>query len=123
MRDWTKKYMLKGREVIETTDLLEWAEWLETSGYERQIGLDSGPDPVTREPGATITISTVFLGLDHGWYHDGPPILFETMVFGGEHDHFHWRYATYDEAEEGHRKVCERELGRLPILDAEYLEI
>lgn len=28
-----------------------------------------------------LTVSTVFLGLDHGLY-DGPPVLWETMIFG-----------------------------------------
>lgn len=31
-------------------------------------------------------ISTVFLGLDHNWSKTGPPVLWETMVFGGELD-------------------------------------
>lgn len=26
-------------------------------------------------------VSTVFLGLDHSWRLDGPPVLWETMVF------------------------------------------
>jgi hypothetical protein len=33
-----------------------------------------------------IGISTVFLGLDHRHFGDGPPLLFETMVFGGSRD-------------------------------------
>ena len=33
--------------------------------------------------GATREASTVFLGLDHQLTEDGPPLLFETMVFGG----------------------------------------
>jgi len=49
-------------------------------------------------------ISTVFLSLDHSWI-PGPPILFETMIFGGEYDGYQDRYSTWDEAEEGHRKV------------------
>jgi hypothetical protein len=29
------------------------------------------------------------------------------MVFGGEHDEYQERYHTYDEAEEGHKIICE----------------
>lgn len=29
-------------------------------------------------------VSTVFLGLDHSWTPGGPPLVFETMVFGGQ---------------------------------------
>jgi len=55
-------------------------------------------------------ISTVFLSMDHGLAEligDGSPVLFETMVFGGEHDEYQERYHTYDEAEEGHKIICE----------------
>jgi len=27
-------------------------------------------------------------GLDHNFLREGPPILFETMIFGGRHDEF-----------------------------------
>ena len=46
-------------------------------------------------------VSTVFLGLDHA-FDGGTPLLFETMIFGGEHDEYQERYATWDEAEAGH---------------------
>jgi hypothetical protein len=55
-------------------------------------------------------ISTVFLSMDHGLsglIGDDTPVLFETMVFGGEHDDYQERYHTYDEAEEGHKRICE----------------
>jgi hypothetical protein len=59
----------KGTPVIEP-DLLTWAKWFEKS--ERHIGLTCiGP----------YKISTVFLGLDHNYRHEGPPVLWETMVF------------------------------------------
>ena len=50
-------------------------------------------------------ISTVFLGLDHSFDVEGPPILFETMVFFsrlGALDIDMDRYATWAEAEAGH---------------------
>lgn len=55
-------------------------------------------------------ISTVFLSMDHslaGLIGDGTPVLFETMVFGGEYDEYQERYHTYDEAEEGHNRIVE----------------
>lgn len=51
-------------------------------------------------------ISTVFLGIDHS-FGDGPPILFETMIFGGEHDQWCERYETWDQAAEHHRRIVE----------------
>lgn len=50
-------------------------------------------------------VSTVFLGLDHQWDPDGPPLLFETMVFGGRLDEHTERYSTWDEAVAGHERV------------------
>jgi hypothetical protein len=56
---------------------------------------------------STTTVSTVFLGLDHSW-DDGPPLLFETMIFGGYYDEYPIRYATIQEARAGHRRVVRR---------------
>lgn len=35
----------------------------------------------------------------------GPPLLFETMVFGGPDDQWMDRYTTWEQAEEGHAFV------------------
>lgn len=48
-----------------------------------------------------IRISTVFLGMDHGW-GTGPPVLFETMIFGGEYDEYQRRYYNKIQAKAGH---------------------
>lgn len=52
-------------------------------------------------------VSTVFIGLDHNLAEEGPPLLYETMVFGGELDASEERYATWDEAEAGHARWVE----------------
>jgi hypothetical protein len=55
-----------------------------------------------------VKISTVFLQLDHSWGREGEtPILFETMIFGGEHDNYMWRYTTWGEAKAGHDRIVE----------------
>ena len=54
-----------------------------------------------------VDVSTIFMAMDHSFGDDGEPILFETMVFGGEYNDYQERYHTYDEAEEGHRRICE----------------
>ncbi len=50
-----------------------------------------------------VLVSTVFLCVDHGLI--GTPILFETMIFGGQYDEYQRRYETYDEALNGHNKI------------------
>jgi hypothetical protein len=52
-----------------------------------------------------VEISTVFLGLDHNFSGDGNPVLFETMIFGGERDGEMYRYHTYDEAMTDHQAI------------------
>jgi len=52
-----------------------------------------------------ILISTVWLGIDHNFSGNGPPIIFETMVFDSEEsltDLDVCRYATEVEALFGH---------------------
>lgn len=51
-----------------------------------------------------VLISTVFLGIDHG-FGRGRPVLYETMVFGGEHDGFQARYCTRESALRGHEET------------------
>jgi hypothetical protein len=49
-----------------------------------------------------IRISTVWLGLDHNFNPTGPPLIFETMVFGGPLNEEQWRYPTEAAALAGH---------------------
>ena len=52
-------------------------------------------------------ISTVFLGMDHGFY-PGQIHLFETMIFGqGNGDGYQDRCETWKEAEEMHEKAVQ----------------
>lgn len=51
-------------------------------------------------------VSTVFLCMNHGF--GGTSLFFESMVFGGELDGKQERCATWAEAEEMHRRMCEK---------------
>jgi hypothetical protein len=88
-------YILELDGSLKVVPLMEWARWFETA--ERHLGndfLDEG-----------VHVSTVFLGIDHNFGLNGPPLLFETMIFGGPHDQYQDRYATRDEALAGHAKA------------------
>jgi hypothetical protein len=57
-------------------------------------------------------ISTVFLVINHNMTGNGPPILFETMIFykgDGKHglDGEMMRASTFEEAETHHRELVE----------------
>lgn len=49
-----------------------------------------------------VRVSTVWLGSDHNFSSTGPPLIFETMVFGGPLDEEQVRYATLEQARAGH---------------------
>jgi hypothetical protein len=53
-----------------------------------------------------IFVSTIFLGSDHNFSDEGPPLLFETMVFDGNEDDYQTRQTTWDEAIAEHDRVC-----------------
>ena len=89
----TGKYILVGREPVPEPDLLKWAKWFETADR-----------IVRRDEIDGVRISTVFLGLDHA-FSGGVPLLFETMIFGGEHDGYQTRAHTWDEAVAQHLKA------------------
>ena len=90
-------------------NLFKWAMWLEHShdskGKDNRI--------IARDHIGEIFISTVFLGLDHNPDNlrrtgkRGKPVLWETMIFGGQHDQYMRRYASRDDAVVGHSEALE----------------
>tara|TARA_R110000868_G_scaffold15894_5_gene72024 strand:- start:1441 stop:1746 length:306 start_codon:yes stop_codon:yes gene_type:complete len=79
---------------IACESVLEYHAWEERNEIRRIVKQENIGD---------IKISTVFLGLDHAY--DGEPLLWETMVFGGEHDQFQERYSSYEDAVIGHKET------------------
>lgn len=96
------KYILKGKEVVPTQDIIEWANNFENSDRR-----------VANTLIGKVRVSTVFLGLNHNW-REGPPLIFETMVFGGRYDGHIQRYSTWDQAEIGHAEIVK--MANQPIL-------
>lgn len=91
---------------IKPATLIEWAQWFEHS--KRRVAFDEVDG---------YEISTVFLGIDHGFGRTAEPLLFETMIFGPPEPvelfgrtremrtdaGYCYRYATRDQALAGHR--------------------
>jgi hypothetical protein len=75
--------------------LMEWAALFDDHDIKVVAYTEIGP----------YRVSTVWLGLDHSWGH-GPPLIFETMVFGpesaGGYDMDCRRYSTEEQARAGH---------------------
>jgi hypothetical protein len=99
-----RQYILVGHQPVACPDLMTWALWMETA--DRHVRLTEQDE---------VTVSTVFLGLDHAW-GEGPPALFETMVFINQSGSDMERYATWDEAEAGHARWVAKVFRPTPIL-------
>lgn len=70
------KYILNDKgEPVPEPDPIKWGQWFEHSSrpFKRRV---------KREKVGNYEVSTVFLGLDHKFGGEGPPVLWETMVFG-----------------------------------------
>ena len=90
------KYILDGKNAVPCDDLLAWGKWMQTA--DRIVAK-------TDVNGARV--STVFLGLDHAWGGERP-MLFETLVFEGDHDSDMERCETWEQAEKQHRQMVEK---------------
>lgn len=90
-------YVLIGQTPVPEPDIHKWAFWME-----------SGDRVVFQDHVGSGLISTVFLGLDHNHWGEGPPLLFETMIFvdGGDVELVD-RCSTWLEAEERHKLAVE----------------
>lgn len=92
-----KYYVLDDRgRPVRAASMMEFAIWFETA--ERVVKKDRLGD---------IEVSTVFLGMDHSHFPGEAPILWETMIFGGEHDQYQYRYSSREEALLGHERAVQ----------------
>jgi hypothetical protein len=101
-------------EPVPEPDVLRWSQWFEAAGELRRVA---------QTQIGNARVSTVFLGIDHGWAAWGGrqevvPLLFETMIFGGLHDQWQWRHHTRTEARIKHDQICGAlSVGHAPRID------
>ncbi len=79
-------------------DMFEWGKIRETRDAE--VSWIVGKTQMSDD----VEVSTVWIGIDMN-FGDGPPLIFETMVFGGEYDQRMRRYTTREEAYAGHEEI------------------
>jgi hypothetical protein len=89
-------YILMNKKPVPVSDIVRWAQWFGTNSRHVKDTTIEG-----------VRVSTVFLGIDHSFNNSRKPILFETMIFGGEHDGYQDRCSTWDEAVVNHEKAIE----------------
>lgn len=90
-------YILDGHETTLEPDLLKWARWFKQANRRVARTTIGAGEPET-------WVSTVFLGINHN-FGEGPPLLFETMIFNGPLHDEQERYGTWDEAVAGHKAM------------------
>lgn len=103
---------VNGEPVVEH-DLLAWGRWMQVGNRvvrrTRVLGATKAED---------CEVSTVFLALNHNFSQSGPPVLWETMIFGGSLDGEQWRYTSRAEAITDHERIIESmRVGRNPCND------
>ena len=97
---WPKFYILLDKTPM-AVDMETWGRWFEKN--DRFVAQTM--------VGKKVRVSTVFLGLDHchsrflPGHENDPPLIFETMVFGGPMAGWMDRYSTWAEAERGHTEI------------------
>jgi hypothetical protein len=91
-----KTYILKDKVPVPELDMMVWSQWMGENDTRVKIS----------QVNESIEVSTVFLGIAHGFENSKIPILFESMVFSDDnHDNYCVRYATWDDAEKGHDNI------------------
>jgi hypothetical protein len=88
-------YTLVDRQPVNCKNDDGWFVWF-LDMNNRRIALDQIGD---------VSISTVFCGIDHSYGTAPQPIVFETMISGGEHDGRQSRSASWEEAEAAHAEA------------------
>jgi len=86
------------QQPVPEPSLVQWCLWMDQHADQLQLAIDAV---------AGVRISTVFLGMDHG-YTPQQPVLWETMIFGGPLDRQQVRYTSQAEALVGHQEAVWR---------------
>jgi len=88
-----QQYILRGKKPVRCDNIFKWSRFMDKKNRH-----------VANTYIGSVRISTVFLALNHNFSDKASPLLFETMVFGGELDLCLERYRTWDGAAAGHKR-------------------
>lgn len=110
--------LAEDRKTPVVVPMLVWARWF--SQRDRILA--------QHVVGEHITVSTVFLGIDHRFSGEGPPILWESMAFDKRiHPELGWgesismyRYSSHEEAMAGHMAMLKHYREKEIIKETEH---
>lgn len=87
-------YVLDGKKVVPCKRAGDWSKLIQ-DGQARQVAVT--------HIGRGCNVSTMFFGMQAFENDDkGNPLVFETMIFGGENDGYCDKHGTWEDAELGH---------------------
>ncbi len=89
-------YRLDGDTPVIEPDFAAWCLWFYGQGRDHHLAETWVGD---------VRVSTVFLGVDPIPRPDGRPLLWETLIDGGESDGVRDQYASAAEARRGHEEA------------------
>ncbi|WP_375469558.1 hypothetical protein [uncultured Nostoc sp.] len=94
-------YKLEGKTPVAVESHIDWNLWIARATFaELTVMYNEFND---------CLISTRFVGIDlnpGSWNSNSQPMVFETLVMGGPLDGKRGFYPTWDEAIQGHLKIC-----------------
>tara|TARA_R110002050_G_scaffold124575_1_gene243753 strand:+ start:2960 stop:3292 length:333 start_codon:yes stop_codon:yes gene_type:complete len=96
------EYYLKNRKPVRFEDKIMDNPMGYIEVFRRRCGM--GQLKIRKTYFNNCIASTIFLGFDHG-IDDNKPVLFETMIFGGDNDGYQTRCCTHRQALAMHREA------------------
>ncbi|MEH2070531.1 MAG: hypothetical protein V7K47_20620 [Nostoc sp.] len=94
-------YKLEGQTPVTVESFMEWSFWMATAAIADITVM------VNEFNGCMISTKFVGIDLNPGRCNSGSkPMVFETLVMGGAMDGKRNFYPTWDEAIQGHLKIC-----------------
>lgn len=104
-------YILKHRKPIPTTSLAKASMQFDKQNRIRKI---------RAFPYGNYHLSTIFTVLDHQYLKDGPPLLFETMLFKNGEQIDYERTSTHREALLAHREMKRKYFGKAKPIKSSF---
>lgn len=97
------------RRPVNVPNDVAWFRWFGNEAN-RRVALDDVGD---------VTVSTVCGGIDRSYGRAPHPLVFETMIFGGEHDRWEELAASWAEAELIHAEAVAMVRGEIAVTSAD----
>lgn len=105
-----EKYILDENDCPQLVSIFDYFKWQKSLPEQIRTGIGFR---LARTESPQATVSTVYLGSDHG-YGEGPPLLWETMVFcDGDNNEDCLRASSREEAMTNHQALVKKYIDKV----------